>query len=203
MENTNSIDPNLEKLIRTMVEEKVQESLKPVNEQLSGLLEKSDAEKVGISDRATIVVFSGDMDKLMAAFIIAVGAAAMDMEVSMFFTFWGITALKKQTVYSGKPVVEKMMSVMLPGGPDKVGTSKMNMMGFGPKFFKMVMEQKNVQSLPELIALARDLELRMVACQMSMDIMGIREDELIDGIEYGGVATYLADAADSRITLFI
>jgi len=123
--------------------------------------------------------------------------------VSMFFTFWGLTALKKQTVYAKKSVPEKMISMMMPGGPASVGTSQMNMMGMGPAFFKMLMKKNNVESLPDLIEMAQDLEVKMVACQMSMGIMGITKDELLDEISYGGVATYLADAGDSKITLFI
>lgn len=203
MGNTGNIDPNLENLIKAMVDEKVQEKIGSVDDQISGILDRLDKLKQGSSNRATIVAFSGDMDKLIAAFIISIGAAAMDMEVSMFFTFWGITALKKQTIFSGKPLVGKMMAAMLPGGPDNMGTSKMNMMGMGPRFFKMVMKQHNAQSLPELIEVARELEIRFVACEMSMGIMGISKDEMIDGVEYAGVATYLADAGDSKITLFI
>ncbi|MDY6835149.1 MAG: DsrE/DsrF/DrsH-like family protein [Chloroflexota bacterium] len=156
-----------------------------------------------LSNRATIVVFSGDMDKLMSAFIIATGAATMDMEVSMYFTFWGLVALKKTTIFRGKPMMEKMMAFMLPSGPRKVGTSKMNMLGIGPAFFKKAMNKNNVEKLPELIDVAREVGVRMVACQMSMGVMGIKREELIDGLEFGGVGAYMGDASDSKITLFI
>jgi peroxiredoxin family protein len=156
-----------------------------------------------LANRATIVAFSGDMDKLFAAFTIATGAVAMGMQVSIFFTFWGLAALRKKTILKGKTISEKLIALMFPSGPNKLCSSKMNILGAGPVFFKRLMRKKNAQSLPELISLARDMGVRMVACRISMDIMGLREDELIDGLEFAGVATYLADARDSRITLFI
>jgi peroxiredoxin family protein len=156
-----------------------------------------------LGNRATVVAFSGDMDKLVAAFIIVTGAATMGMEASMYFTFWGLSAIKKRTTFKNRKITEKLMSLMLPSGPASIGTSRMNMLGLGPVFFRHVMKKKNVQTLPDLIALARETGVRMVACQMSMEVMGITREELIDGVEYGGVATYLADARDSRITLFI
>lgn len=198
-------DADLEKLVEAMVEKKVAarfESVEQRIEQALGALQaKVEADQV--TDRLTTVVFSGDMDKLMAAFIIATGASAMGMEVSMFFTYWGLTALRKTTTYSNKNIAEKMMAMMLPPGPHKVPTSSMNMMGMGPVFFKHVMKQNNVESLPSLINVAREMDIRLVACQMSMGIMGIKKEELWDDVEYGGVATYLGDASDSRVTLFI
>ena len=93
--------------------------------------------------------------------------------------------------------------MMIPSGPGSVGTSRLNMMGMGPAFFKMLMKQNHVETLPDLVALAKDLEVKMIACKMSMGVMGIHEDELVDDIEYGGVATYLGDSSDSKLTLFI
>ena len=154
-------------------------------------------------DRTTIVAFSGDMDRLFAALTIASGAAAMGMEASMFFTFWGLSALKVRTTYSGKSMGQKMAAMMLPGGPASVPTSRMNMAGAGPVFFKMLMKQKNVQSLPEMMEMVQELGVRLVACEMSMGVMGVSREELIPGIDYGGVATYLGDAARSKVTLFI
>jgi len=153
------------------------------------------------SDRVTIVVFSNDFDKLVAAFVIATGAAAMGSSVSLFFTFWGLTAIRTKTKLRGKRITDKMLSAVLRAGAG--GTSRMNMFGIGPKLFRSVMRQKKISSLEDLIMLARELEVRMVACQMSMDVMGIHADELLDGVEIGGVATYLQDACDSRATLFI
>jgi peroxiredoxin family protein len=156
-----------------------------------------------IANRATLVVFSSDMDKVMAAFIIASGAAAMGMDVSMYFTFWGLSAIRRKSLLRNKGLAERLLAMMLPSGPASLGTSKLNMLGMGPAFFKSLMKKKNIQTLPDLIALARKSGVRLVACQMSMDVMGIRKEELMDGVQYGGVATYLADARDSRITLFI
>lgn len=154
-------------------------------------------------DRCTIVAFSGDMDRLFAALTIASGAVAMGMESSMFFTFWGLSALKVKTTYAGKSVGQKMAAMMLPGGPNSVPTSRMNMAGMGPVFFKMLMKQKNVQSLPEMMEMVQELGVRLVACEMSMGVMGISREELLPGIDYGGVATYLGDASRSKVTLFI
>ena len=156
-----------------------------------------------LSNRATIIAFSGDMDKLFATFVIATGAAATGMEVSIFFTFWGLNAIRQRAVLKGKGLCEKLMALMLPSGPARLGTSRMNMFGAGPVFFRYVMKKRNVQSLPDLVAMAREAGVRLVACQTSIEVMGIRKEELIDGVEFGGVATYLADARDSRISLFI
>ena len=154
-------------------------------------------------DKATLVVFSGEMDTLFAAFTIAVGAASMGMEVSMFFTFWGLTALRKDKTFANKTVSEKMVAMMLPNGPHAVPTSRMNMAGIGPLFFKYLMTQRNIESLPNMISLAQELGIKMVACEMSMGVMGVTRAELLDDIDYGGVATYLGDAAKSKITLFV
>jgi len=155
------------------------------------------------ANRATIVAFSGDMDKLFAALVIATGAAASGMEVSVYFTFWGLTALRRKTVFRGKSILEKLMALMLPSGPDRLGTSRFNFCGAGPAFFRHIMKKKNIQTIPDLIALARESDVRLIACTTSMDAMGITKDELIDGLDFGGVATYLDDAADSKIALFI
>ena len=188
------------------VDQTIDSRISRTAERMAGQIERNLSQRSPqspLSNRATIVAFSADMDKLMAAFIIAAGAAAMGMDVSMYFTFWGLAALKKKTALKGKTLTDKLIALMLPSGPSRVGTSKLNMLGMGPAFFKRVMAKKNVQRLPELIDLTRQSGVRMVACQMAMDVMGIRQDELIDGVESGGVATYLADARDSRITLFI
>ncbi|MEM9696896.1 MAG: DsrE/DsrF/DrsH-like family protein [Myxococcota bacterium] len=154
-------------------------------------------------DRATLVVFSGEFDRLFSAFVIATGAIAMGIEVSMYFTFWGLTALKKQTTYKGKAIEEKMIARMLPPASEAAPTSRMNFLGAGTRFFQRQMALKQVETLPDMIALAQELGVKLIACQMAMDVMGIREEELLDDIEYGGVATYLGDAIDSKITLMI
>lgn len=156
------------------------------------------------STKKTIIVFSGDLDKVMAAFIIANGAAAMGDEVTMFFTFWGLNTLRKpEKVPAKKSFLQAMFGWMMPRGADKLGISKMNFGGMGASMMKMVMKQQNVTSLPELIQTAKEQGIRMIACTMSMDVMGIREEELIDGLEFAGVATYLGEADEANVNLFI
>jgi peroxiredoxin family protein len=154
-------------------------------------------------NRASIIVFSGDLDKVLPAFIIATGAAAMGMHVSLFFTFWGLNALKKRRDLSGKGFLEKLFALMTPVGTEGLGVSKMNFFGIGAKLLRTLMKRKQVASLEELAQMAREMGVRIIACQMSMDVLGITKDELWDGIEVGGVATFLADATKSRVTLFI
>ncbi|MDK2883326.1 MAG: hypothetical protein PWP58_1662 [Bacillota bacterium] len=155
-------------------------------------------------DKKTIIVFSGDLDKAMAAFIIANGAAAMGNEVTMFFTFWGLNILRKaKGAKVKKTFLEKLFGWMMPRGPEKLGLSKMNFCGLGPRMMKLMMRQKNVNTLPELIEQAQALGVKIIACSMSMDIMGIHPEELIDGIEFAGVASYLGEADEANVNLFI
>lgn len=154
-------------------------------------------------DRVTMVVFSGDLDRVLAAFIIATGAAAMGQQVSMFFTFWGLSVLKKGNQFDGKTVFQKMMAMMSPGSSRELPVSKMNYFGVGAKMLRSMMKQKNVSSLEDLISLAREMGVRMIACEMSRDVMGIKESELVGGLECGGVATFLGDSLRSRTSLFI
>jgi peroxiredoxin family protein len=157
------------------------------------------------TSRKTIILFSGEFDKVMAAFVIANGAAAMDDEVTMFFTFWGLNALRKdaQVPTSGKTTLQKMFGAMMPRGPKKLALSHMNFAGVGPKLMAKAMRDQNVMSLPELIASAREQGVKFVACTMSMDVMGLHKEELLDGIEYAGVASYLGDADEANVNLFI
>ena len=151
-----------------------------------------------------IIVFSGDLDKLLASFIIANGAAAMGRPVSMFFTFWGLNALRKPEKQKvKKPLIDAMFGFMMPRGSTKLTLSNMNMGGMGTMMMKKVMHDKNVESLENLMAQAIKNGVKLVACTMSMDIMGITKEELIDGIEYAGVATMLGDAEESNMSLFI
>ena len=155
-------------------------------------------------DGKTIIVFSGDLDKVLASFIIANGAAAMGRPVTMFFTFWGLNVLRKASrVKVQKSFIEAMFGGMMPRGAGKLKISKMNMGGMGTAMIRMVMRQKNVDSLETLIQKAMKAGVKIVACTMSMDIMGIQEKELIDGVELGGVGAYLGDAEESNVNLFI
>ena len=156
------------------------------------------------ADGKTIIVFSGDFDKVMASFIIANGAAAMGRKVTMFFTFWGLTALRKpEKVSVRKNFMEKMFGFMLPTGATKLALSKMEMLGMGSAMMKAVMKKQGVLSLPELIAAARENGVRFIACDMAMGVMGITREELIDIDEVAGVATFAELAKRSGATLFI
>ncbi len=152
----------------------------------------------------TIVVFSGDLDKAIASFIIATGAASMGRQVTMFFTFWGLNILRKpKRVKVQKGLLDKMFGMMMPRGSFKLELSRMNMGGIGPKMIRMVMRKKNIAALETMIGEARMMGIKMVACQMSMDVMGIKKEELIEGVEVGGVASYLAAAEQGNVNLFI
>ncbi|MFS0601996.1 DsrE/DsrF/DrsH-like family protein [Peribacillus frigoritolerans] len=154
--------------------------------------------------KTTIILFSGDYDKAMAAYIIANGAAAYDHEVTIFHTFWGLNALRKDKPISlKKGFLEKMFAKMMPRGSDKMGLSNMNFAGMGPKMIKHVMKKHNAMSLPNLIELAQEQEIKLIACTMTMDLLGLQQEELFDGIEYAGVAAYLAEAEDGNVNLFI
>lgn len=155
-------------------------------------------------EKTTIVLFSGDLDKAIAAFIIANGAAAYEHEVTIFFTFWGLNTLRKdEPLQVKKGLLEKMFGWMMPRGASKLGLSRMNMAGMGPAMIKHVMKKHRALSLPQLIELAQEQGVKLVACTMTMDLLGLKEEELLDGIEYAGVAGYLGDAADARVNLFI
>ena len=161
-------------------------------------------ENVIIEDNSnmTMVVFSGDLDKAIAAFIIANGALTMGKKVTMFFTFWGLSILKKKNL-AKKSFIEKMFAMMLPKNSQDLPVSKMNFFGIGAKMIRSVMKKKNIMSLEELIKKAIDSGVNITACTMSMDVMGISEEELIDGINYGGVGQYLGEAEKSNNNLFI
>jgi len=152
-------------------------------------------------NKKTIIVFSGDLDKAMASFIIANGAAAMGNEVTMFFTFWGLNVLRKpDKVKIKKSFLEAFFGWMMPRGAGRLGLSKMNFGGMGASMMRTIMKQKNVSDVQELIETAQSLGVKLIACSMSMDVMGIRAEELIDGVEFAGVATYLGEADEATST---
>lgn len=159
---------------------------------------------VEIPQGKTMVVFSGELDKAIASFIIANGAASMGRPVTMFFTFWGLNILRKNSrVNVKKNFMEKMFGWMMPRGSKKLGLSRMNMAGMGSKMIRNIMKKKNVSSLEELMEMAKQNGIKLVACSMSMDVMGIKKEELIDGVEIGGVGYYLGEAENSNVNLFI
>ena len=156
------------------------------------------------SNKTSMVVFSGDLDKLIAAFIIGNGALSMGEEVSIFFTFWGLNALRRADAPKrDKTALEKVMSVMMPTGADDLPLSTMNFAGAGASMIKKVMHDHNVPDLAELIASAQENGARLIGCTMTMELLGIAESDLIDGVEFGGVATFLGEAQESGTTLFI
>ena len=159
-----------------------------------------------MSDRkkTTIVLFSGDYDKAMAAYIIANGAAAYDHEVTIFHPFWGLNALRKEELVPVKKgFMEKMFAKMMPRGAEQLGLSKMQFAGMGPKMIKGVMKKHNALPLSKLIEMAQEQDIKLVACTMTMGLLGLQKEELLDRVEYAGVAAYLADAEDGNVNLFI
>ena len=155
-------------------------------------------------DGKNFIVFSGDLDKAIASFIMANAAAALGRKVSMFFTFWGLNILRKpEKVKTKKDFISKMFGMMMPRGSKKLKLSKMNMGGMGAKMIRSVMKNKNIDSLEDLIAMAQKSGVELVACSMSMDVMGIKMEELIDGVKLGGAAAMIAHAEESDMSLFI
>lgn len=151
-----------------------------------------------------IIVFSGDLDKAIASFIIANASAAMGRKVSMFFTFWGLNILRKpEKTAVKKDIISKMFGAMMPRGSKKLSLSRMNMGGMGAKMIRTVMKNKNVDSLESLIQASLNNGVELIACTMSMDVMGIKMEELIEGVKPGGAAAMLANAEESDMSLFI
>jgi peroxiredoxin family protein len=157
-------------------------------------------------NKISIIVFSGDLDKVLAAFVIATGAVAMGLDVVMFFTFWGTPILRdKEKKVGGKDFMGKMFGTMLPKGTGSVKLSKMNMGGMGTAMMKSLMKKKNVASLEQMLELSGELGVRIFICEMSMDLMGFKREEMIDypNMIFCGVATFLEEAQGSKIQLFI
>lgn len=183
-------------------------SIKHENNMFTAVVKKDRGQVAPAASQAyngkTMVVFSGDLDKAIATFIIANGAAAMGRKVTLFFTFWGLNILRKtDKVRVKKDFLSRMFGFMMPRGSKKLGLSRMNMAGAGPRLIRYLMKKKNVASLEELIGQAKANGVSLVACNMSMDLMGITRDELIDGVTIGGVATMLGSAEESDMSLFI
>ncbi len=178
------------------------------NRELVALRERIEAleSRTPQTESLTLLVFSGELDKLLAAFVIATGAAACGMQVSMFFTFWAAAALKKRGPQArGKNLVEKVFGWMLPGGFSRQKLSKLDFCGLGRRMMRREMVKKNVADLPQLIGAAKDLGVEIHICEMSMSLMGIRREELMDypGMRFCGAARFLERAASSNVSLFI
>lgn len=157
-------------------------------------------------DQMSIAVVSGDLDKVLATLVLAVAAAAMDMKVKLFFSFWSLSALRdpKKKV-KGKDIISQMFGMMLPSGDKQLHLSKLNMMGIGPKMINYLMKKDGVYTLDQLLQQAGELEIEIIVCQMSMGLMGFKKEEFIDypHLTYAGAATFIADASESSIQLFI
>jgi peroxiredoxin family protein len=156
-------------------------------------------------EKLSLIVFSGSLDRLIAAFVLATGAAAMGMQVSMFFTFWGTAALRRENVRVKKTLLERMFGWMLPRGVKKLPLSQMNMAGGGPAMIRYVMKKNGVASVEDMIELCKELGVELNVCTMSLDLLGMKPDELIDypNKTYCGVAKFLETAAPGKITMFL
>ena len=180
--------------------EAIQKQIDEIKNQMQSLSNTNPENKI------SMIVFSGELDKVLASMVIATGAVAMGMDVVMFFTFWGTPVLRaKNKDAGGKDMMGKMFGTMLPKGTSQVKLSKMNMGGMGTAMMKSLMKKKNVASLDEMLELAEELGVRIVVCEMSMDLMGFKREEMIDysHLSFGGVASYLQEAQTSKVQLFI
>ena len=182
-------------------------SLQNIEEQLAALKSRIDVlDKKATEPKVAAIVFSGDLDKVLASFVIATGAVAMGMEAVMFFTFWGTPVLRdKNKSVGGKDTMGKMFGTMLPKGTSEVKLSKMNMGGMGTAMMKSLMKKKNVATLEQMLEMAEELGVKIFVCEMSMDLMGFKREEMIayKDLTFCGVAKFLEEANNSRITLFI
>jgi peroxiredoxin family protein len=177
-----------------------------IEAQVKELQLKMNKMEAGTKDQLSMVVFSGELDKILAAMIIATGAAAYDMKVKLFFTFWATASLRDPNKkIKGKNLMEKMFGMMLPKGTGKVKLSKMNMCGMGTSMIKGIMKKHKVASLEEMFRTAGEIGVEISICEMSMNLMGFKKEEMIDypGMTICGVATFLSDAQESKIQLFI
>ena len=178
----------------------IEEQIEKLKAQIDAVAKKTTESKV------SMIVFSGDLDKVLASFVIATGAVAMGMEVVMFFTFWGTAVLRDcNKKIAGKDFMSKMFGRMLPKGTCGVKLSKMNMGGMGTAMMKSLMKKKNVASLEQMMEMAAELGVRIFICEMSMDLMGFKREEIVayPDLTYCGVAKFLEEAQNSRIQLFI
>jgi peroxiredoxin family protein len=207
MEGTMS---NIAEEIKETAEDAGQEkkiTMEDIEKQLTELKSRIDVlDKKATEPKVSMIVFSGDLDKILASFVIATGSVAMGLDVVMFFTFWGTPALRdKNKKVGGKDTMGKMFGAMLPAGTGDVKLSKMNMGGMGTAMMKSLMKKKNVASLEQMLEMAEELGVKIYVCEMSMDLMGFKREEMINykDLEFCGVAKFLEEASNSRIQLFI
>ncbi|MFC1512581.1 DsrE/DsrF/DrsH-like family protein [bacterium] len=156
-------------------------------------------------EKTTLVVFSSDLDKIIAAFNIAIGSASMDMDVTMFFTFWGLNVLrKKRSVKKHISLLKRLLNFFNREGADRLKLSKFNMMGMGTYMMKLLMKKSKMPSVQELITLAKELGIKLIACSTTMEMLGVKSEDLIPEVNtIAGVSTYISNAKQSKINLFI
>lgn len=168
----------------------LEEEIKKINEKLK-------------KKKLTILLMSGDLDKALVAFTIAAGALTMQYEVVVYCTFWGVNLLKRKVIFKDADIYQKIGKIMMEKGSEQAVLSKMHMFGLGTQFFKKLMKKNNISTLPELIDTTKSLGVKLYACEMTMGIMCISREEMVDSIEYGSVQTYLKQATDSSMNLVI
>lgn len=181
-------------------------TLEVLQKQVNELTKKVGKLENNRKDQLSIAVVSGDLDKVLAAMVISLAAAAMDTKVKLFFSFWSLSALRDpKKSPKGKDFISKMFGIMLPKGKDKLSLSNMNMAGMGPMMIKMLMNKQHVMSLSEMFKQAGELGVEITVCEMSMGLMGFKAEELIDypNLRFAGAATFVADAGESSMQLFI
>lgn len=188
------------------MEQNIEDQITQLQNELAILKEKVNAVEDNNKDQLSMAVVSGDMDKILATMVIALGAAALDTEVKLFFSFWSLSALRdKNKTVQGKNLISKMFGMMLPKGRNKLKMSKLNMAGVGPLMIKSLMKKQGVLSLDEMFKQAGELGIEITICEMSMNLMGFKKEEIIDypHLRYAGAVTFVSDAAESSIQLFI
>jgi peroxiredoxin family protein len=184
----------------------MEKNIEQLQAEIENLKAKVSALENSRKDQLSIAIVSGDLDKILAAMIISLAAAASDMKVKLFFSFWALAALRDpRKKVKGKNFISKMFGLMLPKSKDHLKLSKMNMMGMGPMMIKNLMKKKGVYSLDEMFKMAGELGIEITVCEMSMDLMGFKKEEFIDypNLRFAGAATFIADAAESSVQLFI
>lgn len=177
-----------------------------IQEEIAKLKKKVNKLENNRKDQMSIAIVSGDLDRVLAAMIISIAAAASDTQVKLFFSFWSISALRdRQKKANGKNLISKMFGMMLPRGQKKLKLSKMNMAGMGPAMIKHLMKKQKVMSLSEMFQQAGELGIEIVVCEMSMNLMGFKKEEIIDypNLSYAGAGTFVSDAGESSIQFFI
>lgn len=182
------------------------ESISQLQQQIDLLKEKISTIENSRKDQLSIAIVSGGLDKVLAAMIISIAAAASDTKVKLFFSFWALSALRDRNKKGkGKDFISKMFGMMLPRGKNKLKLSTMNMMGMGPIMIKHLMKKKNVMSLDKMFEEAAGLGIEITICEMSMSLMGFKKEEMIDypDLRYAGAATFVNEANESSMQLFI